>query len=250
MNFRLAALLTIVAITAVNADNKKNPKQAPHLQVQPANNKKPAAVAAKPAASSDDLDFAAIAQAEAIIEDLDEIHGYLNRFRGDLKNPAVFNQVLQLDTSSLLKTLASINVTQTQDKVNASFNSLLDEFQALASKTETTADDKAVKLLSKLQASVVGLKASVAAADSSLRNPATAALKALDAPLQAGIDDLEKAIDQDQTSKDDIKNNLLPSLKKDVKALQASIEQVSDQLKSVIAVAKDNLKSKSTKASN
>ena len=259
MNFRLTAFL-LLAISTINANNanrnhknNKNHKHGHKVVSQPAQANKPAAVVAanvtKSAnATSDDLDFAAIKQAEAIISDLDEIHGFLGRFRTDLKNPAVFKQMLKLDTSALLKLLASINVTDSQDKVNANFNKLLDEFQALASKTDTKADDKAVNLLGKLQASVVSLKASVAAADSSLRTPAAAALKKLDAPVQAGIDELEKALAENKDSSADIKNNLLPSLKTDVKALQASIEQVADQLKSVIAVAKANLKAANKKA--
>lgn len=264
MNFRLAAFLTIVAITSTNAINVIEANNANHghnVVSQPAQNKKPTHAALKAAAAAkhtnstksanstaDDLDFASIAQAEAIIEDLDEIHGLLSSFRTDLKNPAVFSQVLKLNTTELLKTLASVNVTDSQDEVNATFNELLDEFQALASKTNTTADDKAVKLLAKLQASVVGLKGSVAAANSNLRNPTAAALKKLDAPIQAGVDALESAISQDKDSQADIKSNLLPSLKTDVKAVQASIEQVSDQLKTVVAAAKANLKAQNKKA--
>lgn len=238
MNFRLTALIFAVAINTITAVN---------VVSQPAQVAKPA-VAKSANSTADDLDFASIKQAEGIIQDLDTIHGSLKRFHTDLKNPAVFSEMLKLNTTDLLKTLAAVNVTQSQDKVNANFNQLLDEFQALASNTSTKADDKAIQQLGKLQASVVALKASVAAADTNLRNPTTASIKKLDAPLQAAVDDLQKAISQNKDSEADIKKNLLPSLRTDVKALRTSLEQVTDQLKSVIAVAKANLKAQNKKA--
>lgn len=257
MNSRIAAFLTIVAISSINAlnvtgavntANQLKANQANHghqIVSQPAHHNKTnnhTAVAAKPSNSTaDELDYASIAQAEAIIQDLDEIHGYLHRFKADLKNPAVFSEMLKLNTSALLSTLASVNVTQSQDKVNAAFNNLLDEFAALADQTNTTADNAAVKMLAKLQASVVDLKASVAAANSTLRAPISADLKNLDAPLQASVDQLEAAISQNEDSAADIKANLLPSLRADAKAVQKSLEQVSDQLKSVVAAAKEHM---------
>lgn len=201
--------------------------------------------------SAADLTAADVNRSQVIVRSMNQLIVALNNFRSNLNSLEVFNQLFFANSTVLVNSLSSFNASQSNVEFVASVSDAINQLQALALDTNTTADDVAFSSLSNVRVAVLNFANAVDGASDNLVALAQSSFGNLRNPAMVSIMNLTDMVRMVMDmNADELASSLLAAVRQDTFSLQFAVQNATVNFRNAVAVEQARLRALNHSGSN